>query len=151
MAVRLHVIAAVLFSLAGCGGDREPRREVRVLAPAGVVAEVTRFERASGCRVDLRIYDEEEDVEAIARRREADVVADAAPPGTRPHVSNELVRITLAQGLEITIPKRLASAFKGETRSAGRRDIVWRLRPEGENDACARRWLAGATSRSARS
>jgi hypothetical protein len=145
MAVRLHVAAFVLVALAGCGGEQERPREVRVLAPAGSVDDVTLFERASSCRVDLRVYDEEEDVEAIARRRDADVVADAAPAGSMPHVSDELVRITLARGLEITIPRRLAPAFHGEPRPAGRRELVWRLRPEGENGACARDWLAYAT------
>jgi hypothetical protein len=119
-----------------------------VLAPAGIVDDATRFERASGCRVVLRVYDEEEDVAAIARRRDADVVAGAAPPGATPHISIQLVRITLARGLEITIPKPLAPAFGREARPAGRRDFIWRLRPEGKNDACARRWLAYATSRS---
>ena len=146
MAVRLLLAAALLLAVAGCGGSQEPRREVRLLAPAGVADEVTRFEEQTGCRVDLRVYDEEEDVDAIARRRDADVVAGPTPPGTAPHVSQELVRVTLDRGLEITLPKRLASAFRGPTRPAGRRSLVWEIRDEGENDACARRWLAYATS-----
>jgi hypothetical protein len=145
MAVRLHLAALVLVALAGCGGEQEPRREVRVLAPAGIGDDLRRFERASGCRVDLRVYDAEEDVEAIARRRDADVVADVATPGATPHVTDELVRITLAPGLEITIPRRLAPAFHGAPRPAGRREIVWRLRPDGENAECARDWLAYST------
>jgi hypothetical protein len=148
MARRLALAAALLHVLAGCGGADEPRREVRLLAPAGVVDDVARFERATGCRVDLRVYDEDEDVDAIAGRRDADVIAAPAPPGTRPQVSQELVRITLARGLEVTIPRHLAPAFDGDARSAGRRSTVWRIRPEGENGGCARRWLADATSRS---
>jgi hypothetical protein len=146
MAVRLLLAAAPLLAVAGCGGNQEPRREVRLLAPAGVVEDVTRFERDTGCRVDLRVYDEEEDVDAIARRRDADVVAGPAKAGATPHLSEELVRVTLEGGLEVTVPKRLASAFRGVTRPAGRRSLVWEIREEGENDACARRWLAYATS-----
>jgi hypothetical protein len=146
MARRLVLAAALLHVLAACGGGPEPRREVRLLAPADVLDDVAPFEGATGCRVDLRVYDEDEDVDAIARRRGTDVVAEPAPPGTTPHLSQELVRITLAGGLEVTIPKRLAPAYNGAVRPAGRRSIVWRIRPEGENDACARRWLAYATS-----
>jgi predicted small lipoprotein YifL len=146
MAVRSHLAAAVLLALAGCGGEGQAPLEVRLLAPAGVVEDVTRFERETGCRVDLRVYDEEEDVDAIARRRDADAVARPVRPGGSPHVSDELVRITIATGLEITIPKRLASAFDGPARPAGRRTLAWSIRAEGDNDACARRWLAYATS-----
>jgi hypothetical protein len=146
MAVRLHLAAAPLLLLAACGGEKETRREVRLLAPAGIVEDVPRFERTTGCRVDLRVYDEDEDVDAIARRRNADVVAGPVPPGGTPHVSQELVRITLERGIEITVPKRLASAFDGEVRPAGRRSLAWTIREEGDNDACARRWLDHATS-----
>jgi hypothetical protein len=146
MAARLHLAAALLFALAGCGGDEGAPRELRLLAPAGIVEETTRFERESGCRVNLRIYDDGEDVDAIARRRDADVVAGPVPPGDKPHVSVELVRITLEGGLELTIPRELASAFDGRVRPAGRRSIVWRIREEGENDACSRLWLDYATS-----
>jgi hypothetical protein len=148
MASRLTLAAALLFAVAACGGEAEPPREVRLLAPAGVAADPTRFERATGCRVDLRVYDGGEDVQAIARRRDADVVAGPAPPGAEPHFSQDLVRIAVASGLEITIPRQLAAAFAGVVRPAGRRSIVWRIRAEGENDGCARRWLAYATSRS---
>jgi hypothetical protein len=148
MARRLVLAAALLHVLVGCGAGEEARREVRLLAPAGVVDDVALFERTTGCRVDLRVYDENEDVDAIARRRDGDVVAGPPAPGTTPHVSQELVEVTVAHGLEVTIPKRLAPAFDGNTRPAGRRSIVWRIRPEGENAACARRWLAYAISRS---
>lgn len=146
MAVRLHLAAGLLLALAGCGGDRESRAEVRLLAPAGVARDVARFERETGCRVDLRVYDEEEDVAGIARRRNADVVAGPVPPGGTAHVSEPLVRITIAKGLVVTIPMRLASAFDRPARPAGRRSVAWSIRPEGENDACAQRWLAYATS-----
>jgi hypothetical protein len=146
MASRLTLAAALLLTLAACGGQDEPPREVRLLAPAGVGGETARFERETGCRVDLRVYDANEDVGAIAGRRDADVVARPAPPGVEPHVSHDLVRITLASGLEITIPKRLAAAFEGEARPVGRRSFVWTIRAQGDNDACARRWLAYATS-----
>ena len=57
--------------------------------PAGIAGDVTHFERETNCRVDLRVYDEEEDVEAIARRRDVDVVAGLVPAGARPQVSEE--------------------------------------------------------------
>lgn len=146
MAVRLHLTAVLLLALAACGGDEEARLEVRLLAPAGIVEDTRRFERDTGCRVDLRIYDDGEDVDAIARRRDADVVAGPVPPGQTPHASVELVRITLEGGLELTIPSELASAFDRPVRPAGRRSIVWTIRAEGDNDACARSWLDYATS-----
>ena len=147
MAVRLHLTAPLLLVLAGCGGQQPNRPEVRLLAPAGIVEDVSPFERLSGCRVDLRVYDDAEDVAAIARRRDADVVAGPAPPGRVPDVSVPLVRITLARGLTITIPKTLSSAFTGAAvHPAGRRSIVWTIREEGGNDTCARRWLDYATS-----
>jgi hypothetical protein len=147
MAIRLHLTATVLLVVAGCGGEQASRSEVRLLAPAGIVEDVSRFERRSGCRVDLRVYDDAEDVAAIARRRDADVVAEPAPPGRQPDLSVPLVRITLERGLTVTIPKRLASGFPGTSmRPAGRRSIVWTIREQGENDTCARRWLDYATS-----
>lgn len=146
MAVRLHLIAGLLLVLSGCGGKEPAPNEVRILAPAGIVEGVTSFERETGCRVDLRVYDENEDVEAIARRRNADVVARPAPPGREPHVSIDLVRVALARGLEVTIPKKLAAAFDAPGRPAGRRSIVWTLREGGENEVCARRWLARPSS-----
>jgi hypothetical protein len=146
MAARALLAATLLLALAGCADDEEPRREVRLLAPAGIVDDVSRFERETGCRVDLRVYDEDEDVDAIARRRDADVVAGPAPPGSTPHITQELVHITLESGIEVTIPKPLASAFDGEVRPAGRRSLVWTIREEGDNPSCAQRWLAYATS-----
>jgi hypothetical protein len=146
MAIRLHLAAGLLLALAGCGGDGDSRAEVSLLAPVGVAPDVARFERESGCHVDLRVYDEEEDVAAIARRRDADVVAGPVPPGVTPHFSEPLLRITIANGLDVTIPKRLAPAFDRPTRPAGSRSLVWSIRPEGDNDSCARRWVAYATS-----
>jgi hypothetical protein len=146
MAVRLHLAAGLLLAFTGCGGDGESRAEVRLLAPVAVAPDVARFERETGCRVDLRVYDEGEDVAAIARRRNADVVARPVPPGRTPHLSEPLVRITIAKDLGITIPRRLAAAFDRPARPAGQRALAWSIRPEGENDACARRWLAYATS-----
>jgi hypothetical protein len=146
MAVRLHLRATLLLVLAGCGGEQASRPEVRLLAPAGIVEDVSAFERQSGCRADLRVYDDAEDVAAIARRRDADVVARPAPPGRVPDVSVPLVRITLEHGLTITVPKTLAAAFTGAVRPAGRRSIVWTIREQGDNDTCARRWLDYATS-----
>jgi hypothetical protein len=146
MAVRLHLAAGLLFALAGCGGDPDGRAEVSLLAPVGVAPDIAPFERETGCRADLRVYDPEEDVAAIARRRNADVIAGPVPPGATPHVSEPLVRMTIAEGLELTLPKRLASAFNRPTRPAGRRKLAWSISPEGDNDACARRWLAYVTS-----
>ena len=146
MAFRLHLAAGLLFAVAGCGGDGQPPHEVRLLAPPGVAPDVARFERESGCRVDLRVYDENEDVDAIARRRDADVIAGPLTPGRAPHFSEPMVRITIATDLEIMIPKRLAAAFDRPARPAGRRDVSWSIRPAGDNDACAARWLGYVTS-----
>ena len=146
MAARRHLTAGLLLVLAGCGGDGATREQVRLLAPAGIVEDVTRFERETDCRVDLRVYDEEEDVDAIARRRDVDVVAGPVPPGGVPHITEDLVRITVAKGLEVTVPKRLAPAFEAPARPAGRRSLAWSIRAEGENEVCARRWVAYATS-----
>jgi hypothetical protein len=146
MALRLALAAALLLLLPSCGGDGSPARELRLLAPADLVEGVPDFERATGCRVDIRAYDPGEDLETIARRRDVDVVATPTPPGTQPHDSVELVRITLDQGLEITVPKELAPAFDGPAEPAGRRSTRWTIREDGENPECARRWLAYATS-----
>jgi hypothetical protein len=145
MAARSLLVASLLF-VTGCGGDSTAPREVRILAPAGLVEDVAPFERRTGCRVDLRVYDDGEDIDAIARRRDADVVARPVPPGGPAHDSVELVRVKVDEGLEVTIPKALASAFPGNHRPAGRRRTAWAIREEGENDRCAERWLAYATS-----
>jgi hypothetical protein len=146
MAIRLVLAAALALALAGCGGDSTTRREVRLLAPAGVVDDVAPFERRTGCRVDLRVYDEGEKIDAIARRRNADVVAGPVPPGQVAHDTVELVRIELDDGLEVTIPKALASAFEGTPHAAGRRATRWVIREDGVNEDCAERWLDYATS-----
>src|SRR5512132_2366162 len=138
------LVAAALLALAGCGGSGD-RREVRLLAPAGLVGDVTPFERETGCRVDLRVY-EGEDLDAIARRRDVDVIAGPVPPGERTDDSVELVRVTLPSGIEITVPKKLASAFHGTVRPAGRRTTAWVIREDGDNPDCAERWLDYATS-----
>jgi hypothetical protein len=145
MAVRL-VLAAALLLLPACGRDGSPAHEVRILAPADLVENVADFERATGCRVDVRAYDADEDLAAIARRRDVDVIAAPTSPGTTPHDSVELVRITLERGLEITVPRRFASAFDKPARPAGRRTTRWTIREEGENPDCAHRWVAYATS-----
>jgi hypothetical protein len=146
MAVRPLLAAVLLLVLSACGGDEPPRREVRLLEPADLVEDVSSFERATGCHVDLRVYDEGEDLDAIARRRDVDVVAGPAPPGTEPHDSVELVRVTLESGLEITVPKRFARAFGKPTSPAGLRLTHWTIREDGDNPDCARRWVAYATS-----
>jgi hypothetical protein len=138
--------AAALLALAGCGGRSEDRLEVRLLAPAGLVGDVTPFERETGCRVDLRVYDEGEDLDAIARRRDVDVIAEPVRPGESADDSVELVRITLTSGIEITVPKTLASAFRGTVRPAGRRTTAWIIREDGDNRDCAERWLDYARS-----
>jgi len=146
MAVRSLLAAVLLALLPACGGDDDATREVKLLAPAGLVGDVARFERETGCRVDLRVYDEDEDIATIARRRDVDVVARPVRAGERPDDSVELVRIMLEPGLEITIPKRLAAAYDRPTRPAGRRLTRWTTRDAGENPECARRWIAYATA-----
>jgi len=146
MAVRSLLAAVLLALLPACGGDDDATREVKLLAPAGLVGDVARFERDTGCRVDLRVYDEDEDIATIARRRDVDVVARPVRAGERPDDSVELVRIMLEPGLEITIPKRLAAAYDRPTRPAGRRLTRWTIRDAGENPECARRWIAYATA-----
>ena len=146
MATRVLLVAAFLAAVAGCGGDSDAMGELRLLAPADLAEDVGPFERQTGCRVDLRVYDEGEDLAAIARRRDADVIAEPVSAGETPHDSVELVRVELAAGLEATIPKELASAYRGTVRPAGIRRTRWTIREEGENEDCARRWLSYATS-----
>jgi hypothetical protein len=142
MSIRLPLAAALLALLSGCGGDA-PAREVRLLAPVGIAKNIEGFEQDTGCRVDLRVYDDGEDIAAIARRRDADVVAGPTPTGQVPDVVDELARVTLKGGVVVTIPRSLASAFDWiDIRSAGRREISWRIRDEGDNEDCARRWIA---------
>lgn len=146
MSIRVLLAAGLLSVLVGCGGDSKIR-EVRLLAPVGIAKDVTGFERETGCRVDLRVYDEGEDIAAIARRRDADAIAGPTAPGAVPDVVEELVRVTLEGGVVLTIPRDLASAFHAtEVRSAGRRQISWTIRKQGDNDDCARRWIAHAAS-----
>jgi hypothetical protein len=145
MSIRSTLAAAFLVAVAGCGGDSDPSREVRLLAPAGLAEDVVPFERQTGCRVDLRVYDEGEDLAAIARGRDVDVVAEPVSAGETPHDSIELVRVELATGLEVTIPKELAAAYRGTARPAGVRRNRWKIREQGENEDCARRWLTYAT------
>ncbi len=146
MAVRFLLASILLLALGACGGDSADSREVRLLAPADLVEDVAPFERRTGCRVDLRVYDEDEDIDAIARRRNVDVVAGPVPPGDVAHDSVELVRIELDDGLEVTIPKSLAAAFEGTARPAGERRTRWVIREDGENEDCAERWFDYATS-----
>lgn len=147
MSIRTLLVAAVLASLAGCGG--ETQGEVRLLAPADLAedAEIARFERDSGCRVDLRVYDIGEDLEAIADRRDTDVVAGPVPSGGLAHDSVELARVKLRSGVVLTLPRGLARAFdNAAVEPAGRRDTAWTIRAEGDNEDCARRWLDYVTS-----
>jgi hypothetical protein len=147
MAIRLVLAAtALVVALAGCGGDSATKREVRLLAPPGLADDYATFERQTSCRVDLRVYDDDEDIQAIARRRDVDVVAGPVPSGQAAHDSVELVRIELADGLEVTIPRALASAFDDPVRPAGRRNTRWVIREDGENEDCAERWVDYATS-----
>lgn len=146
MAIRCALAAIVLLALAGCGDDQESNRDVRLLAPAGLVDDTTAFERDTGCRVDLRVYDNGENLDAIARRRNVDVVAGPTPPGGTAHDSVELVAVAVASGLVVTIPRALASAFDGPARPAGRRRTTWVVREDGKNEDCAERWLDYATS-----
>ena len=143
MSARALLAAALTTALAACGGDSG--REVRLLAPAWFDADFQRFERGTGCRVDLRVYDAGEELDPIAERRDVDVVAAPGAPGAGDE-TQEFVQITLSGGVQVTIPKRLAAAFRGPQKPAAQRSVVWRIRPEGDNDDCARRWLAYVTS-----
>jgi hypothetical protein len=146
MSIRVLLAAALVAFLVGCGGN-SAAREVQLLAPVGIAKDVTGFEQETGCRVDLRVYDEGEDIAAIARRRDADAIAGPTPPGGIPDVVEELVRVTLEGGVVLTIRRDLAPAFSArEVRSAGRRQISWTIREQGDNDECARRWIAHAAS-----
>jgi hypothetical protein len=145
MSIRLP-LAAVLLALAGCGGSNFPAHEVRLLAPAWALDDLAAFERRTGCRVNLRVYDEDEDLGAIAERRDVDVLAAPVPPGGDSDRTEEFVHATLEGGVRVTIPASLASAFGGSTRPAGRRSIRWLSREEGENPECAARWVDHATS-----
>lgn len=102
--MRALLAAGLLTVLAGCSGDSAPR-EVRLLAPVGIAKDVTRYERQTGCRVDLRVYDAGEDLAAIARRRDVDAIAAPTPAGRDPDVVEELVRLTLEAGVVLTIPR----------------------------------------------
>jgi hypothetical protein len=144
MSFRRVVATALVAALSGCGGAEE-RREVRLLAPAWIDADIQRFERESGCLVDLRVYDDDEELEPIAERRNVDIVAARAPNGDGDQ-SEQFVTVTLRGGVEVTVPERLASAYDGRKRPAGRRAIVWMPRRGGGNPECARRWLGYATS-----
>jgi hypothetical protein len=148
MVVRAILGAAFVLAAAGCGGGQAAHRELRLLAPPGLVEldHLQRFERTSGCRVDVRVYDPDEDVAAIARRRDVDAVARLVSGADGEHASIELARITVAPGLVITVPKRFARAYGRPSRPAGIRSVRWSIRGEGENPGCARRWLAYVTS-----
>ena len=147
MSMRALLTAALLTAIAGCGSDERP--EVRLLAPAGIVsdADAARFERETDCRVDLRVYDPNEDLGPIAKRRDSDAIAAPTRDGETAHVTDEMARLTLKDGVVVTVPTRLAAALDPvETQPAGQRRLTWTIRDEGDNDDCARRWIAYATS-----
>ena len=147
MSMRALLAATLLAALAGCGSDE--RREVRLLAPAGIVSEADSagFEQETDCRVDLRVYDANEDLEPIAKRRDTDAIAAPTRGGETVHVTDEMSRLTLKDGVVVTVPTRLAAALDPvETQPAGQRRLTWTIREEGDNDDCARRWIAYATS-----
>jgi hypothetical protein len=146
MVARALLAAVLLPALAGCGGDDNERKELRLLAPVALVGDTSAFERATGCRIDLRVYDANEDIAAIARRRNVDVVARPARPDETPHDTVALVRITLDQGLDIVVPVTAAPAFGRPARPAGRRATRWEIRDDPPNPDCARRWFAYATA-----
>jgi hypothetical protein len=148
MSARTLLAAALAVGLTACGGG-DSEQELRLLAPVGLVEDrdQRRFERETGCRVDLRVYDVEEDVEAIAERRDADAIAAPTPNGAVPHVSEEMVRATLEGSVVVTVSRRLAPALNPvEVRPAGRRELSWVLREDGDNRECATRWIAQAMS-----
>jgi hypothetical protein len=146
MAIRLGA-AVALLAVAGCGSTTsEPR--VALLAPVWTDADIPRFERQTGCRVDLRVYDAGEDLRAIAKRRETDVVATPVPPGQAGDQVEAFVHVTVDGVVELTIPKRLAAAFDGPRRPAGTRGIVWLPTRRGSGDRrCISRWLLYVTPR----
>ena len=147
MSIRALLAVTLLTGIAGCGGDEQP--EVRLLAPAGIVSEAdsTRFERETDCRVDLRVYDPNEDLGPIAKRRDSDAIAAPTRDGETAHVTDEMARLTLKDGVVVTVPTRLAAVLDPvETQPAGQRRLTWTIREEADNDDCARRWIAYATS-----
>ena len=147
MSIRALLAAALMTTVASCGGEEQ--REVRLLAPAGVVsdADASRFERETDCGVDLRVYDPNEDLEPIAERRDTDAIAAPTLNGETADVTDEMARLTLKDGVVVTVPTRLAAALDPvETQPAGQRRLTWTIREDGDNDDCARRWIAYATS-----
>lgn len=144
MAARL-LAAAALLTVAGCGSSTA-QPHVGVLAPAWIDDDIPRFEHQTGCRVDLRTYDEGEDLAAIAKRRETDVIAAPVPRGQDGDQVEQFVHVTVDGGVELTIPRRLASAFDGPQRPAGRRGIVWLTRDGNGDRRCIGRWVRYATS-----
>jgi hypothetical protein len=168
MSIRIGLAAALVALGTACGGDTDTR-QVRLLAPPGYVEDgstlpksdwVTPFERRTGCEVDARVYDDNEDVVAIARRRDIDAVAGSDEilaelrregellPGSTPHDSVALARVRLASGIELTLQRHLAQALRPVSiRPAGRRAIAWAIRKDGDNRDCARRWIVHATAR----
>jgi hypothetical protein len=144
MAARL-LAAAALLALAGCGSTAS-KPVVSVLAPAWIDDDVPRFEQQSGCRVDLRVYDDGENLAAIAERRQTDVLASPVPPGREGDETETFVHVT-HDGVELTLPARLASAFPGPHRPAGTRAIVWLATHRGKGDRrCINRWVLYAAS-----
>jgi hypothetical protein len=141
MAVRRLLAAALLLVLAGCGGSEPASRELRLVAPADLVEPVPSFERATGCRVEVRVYDEGEDLAAIVRRRDADVVAEPVRSVAEADDVVSLAEVKVG-GVTVRIPVSLAPAFDGAIKPAGRRLTRWTIRDEGDNDECARRWIA---------
>jgi hypothetical protein len=147
MSMRALVAATLLAAMAGCGSN--DGQEVRLLAPAGIVSEAdsARFEQETDCRVDLRVYDANEDLGPIAERRDSDAIAAPTRDGETAHVTDEMARLTLKDGVVVMVPTRLAAALDPvETKPAGQRRLTWTIREEGDNDDCARRWIAYATS-----
>ena len=143
MSIRPLLAAAVVLAAGGCGGSSTP--EVRILAPADLVQDTEAFERETGCRADIRAYDTDENIEAIAERRNVDVIA--APVDSEAEADDVVDLATVVvSGVRVTVPKHLAPALGRPGRPAGRRLTAWTLRPEGDNEDCARRWIAYATS-----
>lgn len=146
MSARALLAAVLLAAVVGCGdGDT---REVRLLAPVGIVKDdaAAAFERDTGCRVDLRVYDPDEDLAAIADRRDTDVIAAPTPDRGTADLVEEFVEARLSDDVVVTVPRRLAPALEPlTTRPAPRRKLTWTIRDEGDNDHCARRWLNYAT------
>ena len=145
--MRALAAATLLAAMAGCGSN--DGQEVRLLAPVGIVSEAdaARFKQETDCRVDLRVYDANEDLGPIAERRDSDAIAAPTRDGETAHVTDEMARLTLKGGVVVMVPTRLAAALDPvETQPAGERRLTWTIREEGDNDDCARRWIAYATS-----